>query len=149
VCSSDLTLLPTPGGYRRSSTPAWGVAAQFEVHRVLDEWFVGAAVDTAPGSNHPLGGAALGGARFRLGRLGLDPSIGAGVEAFVDQTFTTFGPDVSQTVARGYFRGTLTASLPLSRALDVTAQAGGHLTATQSADKGYVSAAFGLSLRLP
>ena len=109
----------------------------------------GCSVDTAPGSTHPFGGAALGGARFGIGRLGLEPSIGAGVEAFVDQTFTILGAVVSRTIARGYFRATFAASLPLSRALDAIAQVGGHLTATKSSDKGYALASFGLRIRLP
>jgi hypothetical protein len=81
--------------------------------------------------------------------LGLEPSVGAGVEAYVDRTFAIDGPVSSRTVARGYFRGTLTVGLPLFGAFDAIAQVGGHLTATKNADAAYVLATFGLRLRLP
>jgi hypothetical protein len=139
----------TPGGFRPSHGTSWNPAVQLEGHRTIGEWFVGVAADAAPGSTHPFGAAAIGGAHLPIGRLGLEPSVGAGVEVFESRTFVFDGPPVSQKIARGFFRATFAATFPLSRQLDAIAQVGGHLTATTSLDGVYALTTFGLRVRLP
>ncbi|MDB4981716.1 MAG: hypothetical protein JWM82_2468, partial [Myxococcales bacterium] len=120
---------PSPGGYVPSGVPSWNVAAALEVHRHFGAWFVGGALDSSPGSGHPLGVAALGGARAQTGRFGWEASGGAGLEAFGSRSDFVDGRDVSGIVTRAYARAALAMTCSFSESLDVISQLGGHLTA--------------------
>jgi hypothetical protein len=130
----------------------WGPSLQVEAQRHVGRWFGGAALDVGPIDIHPFGAALLAGAQWVPGRVRLEASAGFGVEAFVDRSYCEdcSGPGyLATTHPRGYLRGELAASYPLSAEWDVLVQVDSHVTKTTRAHAAFGLGTVGVRMRLP